>query len=225
MISVIIPTLNEAANLLETLASLQAQSEPHEILVVDAGSDDGTQALAREAGARVIVSDRRQRAYQLNLGAAAARGETLWFLHADTWVNPASSRSIVEVLEDPAVVGGGFKRRFRSASPFLLLTCLLASLRARWFGLYFGDQSIWVRRDSFDAVGRFAEIPVFEDFDFCQRLKKRGRLVCLGPAVRSSARRFEKRGALAVTLRDLWWTCLYHGGESPYKLWERMNRR
>ncbi|MFT5187671.1 MAG: rSAM/selenodomain-associated transferase 2 [Verrucomicrobiales bacterium] len=225
MISVIIPTLNEEANLPSTLASLQKQGELLEILVVDAGSTDGTQALAREAGARVIVSDRRQRAHQLNLGATAAQGEALWFLHADTWVDPLSSRSIARAMENPTVVGGGFKRRFRSASPFLMLTCVFASLRSRWFGLYFGDQSMWVRSLDFTEMGGFEDVPVFEDFDFCQRLKKRGRMDCLGPAVRSSARRFEKRGALAVTLHDLWLTVRYHCGMSPYKIWERINRR
>ena len=224
MISVIIPTLNEAASLPETLRRLQTQSETIEIIVVDAGSEDSTPTLAREAGARVIVSDRRQRAHQLNLGAAEARGDALWFLHADTWVSSAASRSIVQSLANPSVVGGGFKRRFRSASPFLFFTCMLASLRSRWLGLYFGDQSIWLRRAEFVEMGGFADVPVFEDFDFCNRLKEHGRLVCLGPPVRSSARRFEKRGALAVTLCDLWWTFLYHRGESPYKIWECMSR-
>ncbi len=209
MISVIIPTLNEAHHLPETLSALAQLGEAVEIVVVDAGSEDGTADVAEKMGARVITSDRRQRAHQCNLGAAQASGDILWFLHADTWVSPSAVRSIDEALKNPRVAGGGFRRRFRSASPLLLVTCMLASLRGRLFGLYFGDQSLVARRVVFEAIGGFSDLPVFEDFDLCQRLQKEGKLACLGPPVRSSARRFEKRGALAVTLHDLWLTLRY----------------
>ena len=223
VISVIIPTLNEASELPETLARLARQDRPMEIVVVDAGSADETVTLARKAGARVMACDRRQRAHQFNLGAAEAEGDILWFLHADTWVSGGAARAIEAALDDPKVIGGGFKRRFRSPSLLLRCSCMVASLRSRFFGLYFGDQSIFVRREQFAALGGFAGLPVFEDFDFCQRLKRRGPMVCLGPPVRSSARRFE-RGACYVTLRDLWLTTLYHLGENPHRIWQRMNQ-
>ena len=224
MISVILPTLNEAENLPETLASLEALNEPIEIIVVDAGSTDATVSLAEACGARVLQSEKRQRAHQLNLGGAAATGEVLWFLHADTWVSARSVESIRAVFVDSAVVGGGFKRRFRSASPLLAFTCWIASLRSRWCGLFFGDQSVFVRKAVFGQVGGFADLPVFEDFDFCQRLKQVGKMRCVGPAVRSSARRFQKRGVLAVVLQDLWLTWRYHRGESPESIMKRIRR-
>jgi rSAM/selenodomain-associated transferase 2 len=224
MITVVIPTFNEAPQLPSTLSALRAQDEPVEVVVVDAGSDDETLAVAREAGARVVLSERRQRAHQLNRGAAEAHGEVLWFLHADTWVHPHAAGRILKAFEDPAVVGGGFRRWFRSASPFLLLSCGLAVLRSHGRGWYFGDQSIFVRREVFERVGGFPDLPVFEDFEFCQKLKGQGKLRCLGPAVRSSARRFAAQGALWVTLRDLWWTVRYWRGESPEALWESIRR-
>ncbi len=222
MISVIIPTLNEIGELPSTLAALVAQGETLEVWVVDGGSDDGTVEIAREAGVFVLISDRRQRAHQLNLGASRARGEVFWFLHADTWVDPRAASSLRRVLEDPAVVGGGFERRFRSASPFLWTTSHLSTLRSRRGGWFFGDQSLFVRREVFEKVGGFPDVPVFEDWELCRRLKREGRLKCVGPPVRSSARRFARRGALWVTLRDLGWMLRYWRGESPESLWQRM---
>jgi rSAM/selenodomain-associated transferase 2 len=224
VISVILPTLNEADNLPETLATLKALNAPLEIVLVDAGSTDSTVSLAEACGARVIRSKKRQRAHQLNAGAAAATGDVLWFLHADTWVKQRAAESIVVALRNPGVVGGGFKRRFRSASPLLVFTCWIASLRSRWFGLFFGDQSIFVRRVVFDQVGGFADVPVFEDFDFCQRIKEFGKMRSVGPAVRSSARRFQKRGVITVVLQDLWLTWHYHRGESPESIMRRIRR-
>lgn len=224
MISVIIPTLNEAENLPETLGCLARLKEPVEIIVVDAGSTDATVALAEADGVRVLHSEKRQRAHQLDLGAAAAKGDVLWFLHADTWVKHGAVASIVEALRKPDVVGGGFTRRFRSASPLLVLTCWIASLRSRWCGLFFGDQSIFVRRSVFDQIGGFADLPVFEDFDLCQKLKSVGKMRCVRPSVRSSARRFHKRGVLAVVLQDLWLTLRYHAGESPESIMRRIRR-
>ena len=224
MISVILPTLNEADNLPETLASLKALNAPLEITVVDAGSTDATVSLAEACGALVIHSEKRQRAHQLNVGAAAATGDVLWFLHADTWVKQGAAESIVVALRNSVVVGGGFKRRFRSASPLLAFTCWIASLRSRWCGLFFGDQSIFVRRVVFEQVGGFADVPVFEDFNFCQRIKEFGKMRSVGPAVRSSARRFQKRGVITVVLQDLWLTWHYHRGESPESIMRRIRR-
>ena len=223
MISIIIPTLNEEENLPGTLAAIRKLSGRIQVIVVDAGSTDGTVKLAESEGVQVITSDQRQRAHQLNLGAAVALGEILWFVHADTLVDPMAAQAIRRALTESTVVGGGFRRRFRSASPWLFLSCKIASLRSRWAGLYFGDQSLYVRRNVFARLGGFSDLPVFEDFDFCRRLRPLGKMRCLGPPVWSSARRFQERGALVVLAHDLWLTWLYHRGESPYKIWERLH--
>src|SRR5688500_14604573 len=118
MLSIIIPTVNEAAQLPATLASLQAQTVPHEVIVADAQSTDATRDIAMRAGAAVIESPRRQRAAQMNTGAAAARGDALLFLHADTRLAPGALAKISRALRQPGVVGGGFARRYDSRSPF-----------------------------------------------------------------------------------------------------------
>ena len=211
MVSVIIPTWNEEASLPETLAALKNDSETeHEVIIVDGGSTDQTIAVAHSWGHQVIESPDRHRAKQMNLGAAEAQGTALWFLHADTEIPQGSLACIESALQnDTCVVGGGFARWFRSTSPFLRLTCLLAQLRSQWFGMYFGDQALYARTSTFRDLGGFEEMPVFEDMDLCQRLKVHGELRLLRPAIRTSARRFDKHGALLITLSDLWLTLRY----------------
>jgi len=106
-ISIVIPTLNEAELLPDTLARVRANNAPREILVVDGGSSDRTVTLAEAGGARVIHSPHCQRAFQMNLGARHARGEAFLFLHADTWIGPNALAQIEGALTDPTVVGGG----------------------------------------------------------------------------------------------------------------------
>ena len=203
MISIVIPAFNEAGQLPATFASLRAQAEPHEVIVSDAQSTDGTGEVARECGARVIVSPRRQRAAQMNAGARAARGACLLFLHADTRLPPAALAKIAGALRDSATLGGGFARRYDVPSRLLRLTCALAEVRTRCLGWFLGDQAMFVRRAAFEALGGFRECDIFEDLDFSRRLARAGRVVTLRPPVISAGRRFNTRGALRTTWSDL----------------------
>src|SRR5260370_3167997 len=136
MVSVVIPTYNEAGCLSATLDSVANSKAKKEVIVVDAGSQDGTPEEAVKKGSRLLLSTRRQRAYQMNAGAQQARGCFLLFLHADT-VLPASALDNIEsFLSKNQIVGGGFARRYDSNSWFLRTTCLLADLpikRTDWF--------------------------------------------------------------------------------------------
>jgi len=218
MISVIIPTLNEAERLPETLAHIRRNDAPHEIVVVDAASADSTTEIAEAARCRVLRGAEPDRAGQMNLGAKHAQGETLFFLHADTLIAQHGLKQIEAALANPRVVGGGFRRRYRNALVFLRLTCALSDVRCRWLGWYLGDQGIFVRLSVFDQLGGFREMPVFEDLDLCCRLKRAGKLVCLGPPVLSSARRFASRGAVSTSMFDAWLTLRYFAGASPERL-------
>jgi len=209
MISVIIPAFNEAAELPATLAALCAQEALLEVIVVDAGSADATAMVAHDAGARVISSARRQRAAQMNLGAAAARGDALLFLHADTRLAPGALRAMEAALRQEDVAGGGFARRYDSPSLFLRVTCALAEVRTRLCGWFLGDQAIFVRRNAFTALGGFRAWDVFEDLDFSRRLARTGRTVTLRPPVVSAARRFTPSGAVRTTWRDVALTLRY----------------
>lgn len=201
-LSIIIPTLNEAQNLGETLNSLGNQ---HEIIVVDGGSGDSTLQIAESHGARLVKSGIANRAVQLNKGAGAATGEMLLFLHADTQVQSGTIENLLQRCEkDGAIVGGGFHRYFDSTSPVLKVTCFLANLRSSWFGIFLGDQGIFVRKSVFEQLGGFREDLGFgEDLDLSLRLKSVGNLIAVKPAVLSSPRRFEKSGAIRQTFTDL----------------------
>ena len=211
VLSVIIPTLNEADSLEATLLALACNQTPHEVLVVDGGSSDGTPELARKHGARVFTSAYRQRGQQMNEGRTQAHGEILLFLHADTLVAPTALQSLTLALRSPSVVGGGFARRYSSSSRFLWMTCRLAELRSRWLGWFLGDQAIFVTTPVFDALGGFQKMDTFEDLDFSRQMKKAGRVVTLRPPVISSPRRFTNEGPIRTTLADLWLTCRYLG--------------
>ena len=215
-ISVIIPVANEAAALPECLARLSGA--PNEIIIVDAGSEDGTSAVAERFGCRIRAHRRRHRARQMNFGAAEARGRVLLFLHADTLLPPGALLKIIDAVDRRRVVGGAFSRRYRSRSPTLAITSRLAALRNRLFGWHLGDQAIFVRRDVFQQLGGFLDIPIFEDLDFSRRLRAVGKITTLTPPVYSSARRFACHGPLRTTWQDLLLTRRYLSGENPNDL-------
>lgn len=200
-ISVVIPVANEATALPQCLARISGA--PNEVLVIDAASEDATRAVASAARCRLIVCRERHRARQMNLGAAEACGRILLFLHADTLLPPAALAKIIEAIDRQGVGGGAFSRRYRSRSPTLAITSRLAALRNRFFGWYLGDQAIFVRRDIFEQLGGYRDIPIFEDLDFSRRLRALGKMITLTPPVYSSARRFAHAGPLRTTWHDL----------------------
>jgi rSAM/selenodomain-associated transferase 2 len=209
LISIIIPTLNEAHLILSTLDAIATNATRNEVIVVDGGSSDGTAELAEKKSERVLRTAERNRAIQMNQGRRLAHGHVLLFLHADTLLAPAALEAIASAMRRHQVVGGAFSRRYASQSVFLRATCLLAGLRGRMFGWFLGDQAIFVRTEVFDALGGFRELEIFEDLDFSRRMQRIGRVVTLRPPVVSSARRFSARGPVRTTLSDFWLTCRY----------------
>ena len=204
--SVVIPALNEAANLAATLDSVRAQEpEPIDVIVVDGGSTDGTPDLARSLGATVLASD-PGRAYQMNAGAEAAQGDALLFLHADTRLPTGALKAAAEALD--AADAGCFRLRFDRSSFWLRVWTLPVWMR--WTPWAFGDRALFVRRTAFSAVGGFPAWPLFEDVEIVKRLAARGRFAFLPLAVTTSARRYERNGRIRQQLRNLslwgrWW--------------------
>jgi len=218
MISIVIPTLNEAQALPVLLTALQNEWADHETIVVDGGSQDGTVEIARQRGVRVLQAP-AGRGNQLCAGVAEARGEILLFLHADSIFPVGGLARIGEVLSaDRRLAGGNFRLVFDGDTRFSRwLTRFYARLRR--VGLYYGDSGIFVRRSAYDAIGGFRSIPVMEDLDFVRRLERLGRTCCIGePALITSSRRFEGRRALAIVRGWFELHLLFFLGMSPGRL-------
>jgi rSAM/selenodomain-associated transferase 2 len=218
MISIIIPTFNEARHLPATLDAIERNEGAREVIVVDADSFDATIHIALEHRARVVWSSVRQRASQMNLGAQSAQGDVFLFLHADTRLPKNALEKIEYAMVKRNVVGGGFARRYDSPSWFLRGTCALAGVRTRFTGWFLGDQAIFVQRGVFKILGGFSNFNLFEDLDFSRRMCCQGRVVTLRPPVISSARRFSLCRPWRTTWSDLILTRRYLCGVDPNQL-------
>lgn len=229
MISVIIPTLNESSTIARTLTRTVALGFD-EIIVSDGGSTDPTIPMIQACCARIpavrLVTAPAGRARQLNEGVKACRGDALLFLHADTELPPTARTAIESALENTRCVGGRFDVRFDHPSRWGVVISWFMNRRSRLTGIATGDQAIFVRREIFEQMGGFPDIPLMEDIEFSRRLKRRGPTAALTDRVTTSFRRWEKNGPLRTIL--LMWTLrfLYWLGVNPTRLnrWYRAVR-
>jgi rSAM/selenodomain-associated transferase 2 len=200
-VSVVIPAFEEAEQIAGAIASAAAEAD--ELIVVDGDSSDATPERAAACGARVIRG-LRGRAAQLEAGRRAAAGDVLLFLHADTRL-PAGWRAAVEtVLASPGTVGGAFRLRFDRRSPALRVVEGGARLRALLFGMPYGDQALFCRREALAAAGGVPQTPILEDLDLVRALRAQGRLARIPLPATTSARRYLSGGVLRTMLRH--WT-------------------
>lgn len=214
-LSVIIPALNEASALPRTLATVHSACPGAQIVVADGGSCDGTQALCRRQRVTVLES-RRGRACQMNAGAALADEPVLLFLHADTLLPAAAQSHILQALSEPTHIAGSFYLRFDYNHPLLRFYSTMSRLNWPWFT--FGDQGLFLRRETFRSMGGFAEIPLMEDLEIQSRLRKLGRFVKLKHPVVTSSRRFVSSGIGTQQLRNICLVAAYQLGVSPRRL-------
>lgn len=222
-VSVIIPTLNEEANIVKLIHRLRQMEGISEVIVCDGSSEDETARMAREAGAIVVIAP-RNRGVQMNAGARAATGAILWFLHADAWPHPHSAMAMVRAVSHPRrriIMGGNFRLRFAAAAPVARAFEAVARVQRR-LGIYYGDSGIWVQSEVFHILGGFRAIPLFEDYDFARRLESYARrhgyrtMRCALPLT-VSARRFKQHPWRTLAL----WTTLqilYSIGVAPERL-------
>ena len=212
-ISIVVPTLEEASTLAATLGRLR-EPEVLEVIVADGGSRDGTREIAAALADRVIETP-RGRALQMNRGATIARGETLFFLHADTRVTPGFAAAIARALEDSAVVGGRFDLELDDPGLAYRTVAAMIRIRSRWTRVFTGDQGLFVRRDVFERLGGYPEEPLLEDLALSIAMRRAGRIACLRERVVTAARRWRHRGVVRTVV--LMWTIrgLYALGVPP----------
>lgn len=216
-LSTIIPTLNEVETLEGTLLRLEGGPEA-EVIVVDGGSGDGTVELARRLGVQVICCHGAGRALQMNRGAAAATGEVLLFLHADTRLPGGYRAAIGQALSAGGTVAGAFDLKINGDWPSLRVVETLVRWRSRVLSLPYGDQAIFVRASVFRDLGGFAPLPIMEDFEFVRRLQARGKIAIVPLPVLTSSRRWQKLGVLRTTAINQLMVLGYYLGIPPARL-------
>ena len=219
LVSVIIPVLDEASRIEACLAQFREQPGAWELIVVDGGSLDGTFDLAAAAGARVLRAA-RGRGTQMNAGAAEARGEILFFLHADATVPAGTYEHILEALKAPDTALGAFRARHEAEAwrgtwkaPILRL----ADLRSRRTGWPYGDQGLFCRARDFRVVGGYPGEPLMEELGLVARLRALGAVATRPAEIRVSARRFEASLLKALVCMNTF-PALYRLGVSPARL-------
>ena len=225
MISVIIPTYNEANHIQRTIDRLNlCKASDIEIIVVDGGSADETMAIAAQCGATVITSN-PGRAAQMNVGAEIAQGTILLFLHADTEVPKDFDRWIQEGLDEDAIAGA-FELKIADQNWLLRTIEWGVAIRSRFCQLPYGDQGIFLKSETFHQLGGFPELPIMEDFVLIQTLRKKGRITIVPVAVLTSARRWQTQGIWQTTFMNQVMIVGFYLGVKPERLrdWYRSGR-
>ena len=219
LVSILVPTLDEERELSALLDDLAALHGRWEIVIADGGSRDATLALARTHPAKPrVLTASGGRAAQLNAAARAASGDVLLFLHADSRLPRDAYASLAQAWRTADVTGGNFALRFDGDGIFERALGAVYRFQ-RGHGFYYGDSSVWVRREHFDDLGGYREIPIMDDYDFVRRLERApGRTRCLpGPAT-TSARRWRAVGIPRTVLAWFVIRWLYVAGVSPARL-------
>jgi rSAM/selenodomain-associated transferase 2 len=218
--SFIIPVWDEEAIISRTIEHVRdlSASRTAEIIVVDGDPAGRTIKAVRHMGVKTAISE-KGRGNQMNLGASLAAGEILIFLHADTLLPPDALELIEKAMADSFSIAGAFDLAIDSERPAYRLIEKAASFRSRMTRIPYGDQTIFARKSDFLALGGFRDIPIMEDVEFMQRIKKRkGKICIIGKAVRTSPRRWEKEGIVYTTARNWILLSLYLCGIKPESL-------
>lgn len=216
MISIVVPVLNEEKTIESTLLQLTSLDGDKEIIVADGGSSDRTVEIAG-AYAKVVVSE-KGRGMQLNAGAKATVGDVLWFVHSDSRVNEGSLSAIQSAISSGHRLGCFSLYFFDRDTAFMRWLASSSNRRAKFLGLSYGDQGIFVERKLFSELGGFKEICLMEDWDFSIRARKKTKLKLLKTNIGTSARRFTNGGCLKTLLKMHKIKLLYALGTDPEEL-------
>lgn len=217
-LSIVMPVRNEAAGIVQALLPLQELRGALELIVVDGQSQDATRLLAQPLADQLLESS-PGRARQMNTGAAAAQGDWLLFLHADTRL-PDGFISLLQEAQDSGADWGRFDVQLEPSSALLRLVARMINLRSRLTGVCTGDQALFLRRRLFEQLGGYAEIPLMEDVELSKRLRRVNRSYCIATPLSTSSRRWQQHGTLRTILLMWRLRLLYWLGVAPERLAE-----
>jgi rSAM/selenodomain-associated transferase 2 len=219
-LSLVIPVLNESESIngnLRHISELNVDGSA-EIIVVDGDPQGSTIRTIKPEGVRTAVAE-KGRAGQMNHGAALATGDILLFLHADTRLPSSAFALIRSTMNDKRYVGGAFDLGFDTKRAIFKITEMYVFLRTRLTKIPFGDQAIFIRREYFEKIGGYRDLPIMEDVELMRRIRKRADNIRIIPRkVKTSVRRYEQEGILSCTLRNWLLQISYALGISPQRL-------
>ena len=220
-ISVIIPAYNEKERIGSLLKKLKSDDESVQVIVADGESTDGTPSVAKAYGAET-VSTTRSRGLQMDRGVEMAEGTILLFLHSDTVLPKGWYDIILSAFSNGGenkVAGGAFSFAVDADEPKYRLLEKLVALRNKYLGLTYGDQAIFVKKENFLSAGGYKGMPIMEDVDLVRRIRKHGEFKILKEKALTSARRWQKKGLILTSLRNLVLLTLYYLGLRPEKIY------
>jgi len=216
-LSIVIPVLNDTEPLGRLLTTIRADPQVDIVIVNGGAPDDQLTAICDRSDVRLLTSA-PGRGRQMNVGASAAAGRWIVFLHADTRLPSQWSDEIRRVSADPDVVGGSFRFRLDSDAWQARVIERAVDRRVRWLDLAYGDQALFARRDVFDAIGGYREWPLMEDVEFVRRLRQAGKLYHSPQPVLTSARRWERDGWWRRSAKNVMLQALFFAGMAPERL-------
>jgi len=219
-ISIIIPVFNESRIINSTIEHLYTldSSDTVEIIVVDGSPHGETINTVTNADVKKVLGE-KSRGSQMNQGAALANGDVVLFLHADTLLSHDALDQIFTATKQHDIVGGAFDLGIQSEKNIFRLIAKVASIRSRLTRIPYGDQAIFLKKRFFDHIGGFKDIPIMEDVELMQRVKKTGKKIkFISRRVQTDSRRWEKEGIVYCTLRNWSIRTLYLLGVPPEKL-------
>ena len=212
-VSVVVPVLADRDAVRQLIAQISVNL-PAEIIIVEAGHEPGLASLSQGRPDITLIHGQRGRARQMNEGAALARGEWLLFLHADSQL-PSNWLDLFHSIYEREVVGGWFRFALDDTAWQARIIERAVAWRVRMFRLPFGDQGLFVRRQTFAALGGYRDLALMEDVEFVRRLVRQGRVVELPQAITTSARRWRRDGWFRRSARNLTLLGLYFCGVPP----------
>lgn len=219
MISIIIPVLNEQHSINKCISAIRSTfGFLCEIIVCDGNKQASTVSGIEDSDVIKIVS-RPGRAVQMNTAAAAASGDILLFIHADTTLPINAATIIHETFSLPSVSAGAFALSFDDAHPLMRLTSFVGNIRSRIERVPYGDQAPFIRTESFKKIGGFPEIAIMEDVELFQKLKRKKMLIVISrESIKTSSRRYRRTGIIKCFLRNWMLRLLHFAGVSPDRL-------